>query len=375
MSDTSFVVSILAVFSLALFAVAPRLSEALVRYCARRLTSTIALRMEEEWLGELNAITNRPGKLAFSVALFLTRRQAFGTAGEDSMSVIQDHPTPRLFLVFGTRKAFLILTTLFFTVAGYGASFLLPVRYKSESMIQVGQQDMPREVVPGPTEEVIKNEISALQSLIQSRTNLLAIVHEFNLQAGRKDYPVDRVIEDLRKDISIRFTASNTTDSTGYFSLSYIGNDPKSAQSVTLKLTRLLINASNSNRENRLDGTRVFLRGQLDDVAERLTAKTDELARERAANGPEAGRILAIEYEMLVSTYKALLAKDEDSRLVMAMESQQKGATFLIVDEANLGTAVVPNRAAIAGIGALVGLLLGGMGIVGSHRKHRRALA
>ena len=95
----------------------------------------------------------------------------------------------------------------------------------------------------------------------------------------------------------------------------------------------------------------------------------------RAADGPEAARLLALDYEILESTYKSVFAKLEDAQMASALESEQRGEQFVIVDAAGLGAPVVPNRLAIAGLGALAGFVLGGMTVAGLGRRQRRALA
>jgi hypothetical protein len=145
------------------------------------------------------------------------------------------------------------------------------------------------------------------------------------------------------------------------------------AQKVTMKLTQQLINQTYRNRESRLFGTKDFLQSQLNKLATRLTDTGNQLARERATKRT-ANSILELDYELLVSTYKAVFAKHEDVQMMIDTE-KRRGATFVIVDPANLGKAVSPNRIAFAGVGGLVGLSLGGIAIVGTNRRQRRMVA
>ena len=368
MSDTTIVLILLGALGSILFAVAAPLSQVLVRSRARRLPKRIAGRMHEEWLGELNAIASRPGKLAFAIALFLTRRQAFAAPGEDSMSVIKDSRLGPL-SVFNSRKALLILPTVLFAIAAYGASFLLPVRYASESLIQIAREDVSKKFIGQFPEIPMQDSAQQFEQLLMSRTSILSIVREFP-QVVRQDLNMDRKIQAVRRDISLDFPPSGT-----YFRVRYVGDNPEIARMVAQKLTMFLLAQFNRQRENWYDGTAVFLRGQLADLADRVAETGDELDREHAAHGPKSGRVLAIDYEQLVATYKATLAKLEDVQMALALESQEKGTNLMIVDTANLGTPVVPNRTGIAGIGALVGLAVGGMALLGVNRRQRRALA
>lgn len=366
MSDASIVLIFLGVHGVLLFAGAPRLSETLVRAKGRRLPKRIAGRMEEEWLGELDAIASRPGKLAFAIALFLTRRQAFASPGEDSMSVIKDI---RPWTVFNGRKALLILPTLLFAFAAYGASFLLPVRYASEAMIQVARPAVSREFLGQFPELPINDFARHFEQLLLSRTSLLTIIRELP-EVVPKDLSMDRKVADLRNDISIKFVPAET-----YFRVRYVGENPELAQKVASRLSLNLIAAHNLQREHWYGSTAEFLQGQLAKLADRVTEKNGELGREHLANGRRSGSILAIDYEQLVATYKTTLAKLEDVQMAMDLEVQQKGAHLIVLDPAYLGTPIVPNRLLIAGLGALAGLGVGSMALMGVHRRQRRALA
>lgn len=375
MSDTTIIITILAVLGAALFGVASHASAALVRARARRLPIRIALRMEEEWLGELNAIESRPGKLAFAIALTLTRRQAFAAPGEDSMTEIHERTAGR-FAAFNGRKTLLVLTTTVFAIAAYGASFLLPVLYASESLILLRPREVPSSLVVDLIGGSVDERLKSIEQTVMSRTNLVEILREYP-QLGRQTLSMDRRIEALRKYISLSFNRSTgDTPSINYFRVRYVAPDPTLAQKVTSKLTLLFIKLDGERRESMIGGTRDFLERQLGVLAERLTDKGEELARERAAHGPEAGRILALDYDVLVSTYKTLSEKYADAKLAVALENEQKGGHFMVVDPANLPKQPVsPNRPAIAGIGALAGLALGGVAVFGLDRRRRRALA
>jgi uncharacterized protein involved in exopolysaccharide biosynthesis len=173
----------------------------------------------------------------------------------------------------------------------------------------------------------------------------------------------------------VLFSAWEGAHSTFSLRLRYVGSDPELAQKVTSKLMRFFIEQDNQNRESQVYGTRIFLQGALESLAEELTHKGDELARVRAAQGPEAARLLALDYNLLVSTYETVFAKHEEARMSERLERQQKGAQFVVVDPANVGTPVIPNRLAITGIGAFAGLVLGAMTVIGLDRRRQRALA
>jgi uncharacterized protein involved in exopolysaccharide biosynthesis len=110
------------------------------------------------------------------------------------------------------------------------------------------------------------------------------------------------------------------------------------------------------------------LKVKLEQLAVRVQKKGDELARHQAKNGPTAGGIIALDHELLVSSYKSMFAKHLDTELNAGLLE----ARFRILDAPQLGKEVTPNRAGFAGLGAFVGLAMGGMAVFGLDRRQRR---
>jgi uncharacterized RDD family membrane protein YckC len=81
-----------AALAVALLAAAPAVSAAVVRFRARRLPESLADRLGEEWLAELDPIDGRAAKLAFAFGLLLTTNRTFEAAVSSEVWV----PTPDL---------------------------------------------------------------------------------------------------------------------------------------------------------------------------------------------------------------------------------------------------------------------------------------
>jgi uncharacterized protein involved in exopolysaccharide biosynthesis len=120
-----------------------------------------------------------------------------------------------------------------------------------------------------------------------------------------------------------------------------------------------------------LEGSKSFLESQVALLAHRLTEKGQEIARER----PRPGSVQALDYDLLQARYRTLSEKLEEAKMVMDLDARQGGEKLSVVDPANPGKPVKPNRLAISGIGALVGFALGGTAAFGLYRRHRRVLA
>jgi hypothetical protein len=323
MSDTVTIVIVLAALVAVLFAAASPISAALVGNRARRLPTALALRMEEEWLSELNSISSRPGKLAFAVALILTRRRAFVAPGEIIVSEIA---------AFGSRKSLVILSTLVFAVATYGvASFLMPVQYESQALLLSKDQ-----------EELVLRQ-----------------AHGSSLLASVVDELPKLSIEELRNNVTVTPLPSSSGT---LFLLKYRAPDPDSAQLVTATLTKRLFERETQFRIDRAHDEERFLRGQLERLGDEIAVGT---ASSRAGGGK-----LALDHELQVASYKALFARHQDAKMAASLQRAQ----LAVVEPPEMGKPVGPNRIIYAVIGGLAGFLLAVMAVVSRRRRQPPAL-
>jgi uncharacterized protein involved in exopolysaccharide biosynthesis len=329
MIDTITILFVLASIGALVFVTAIPISKALVRLSARRLPAALALRMEEEWYGELNSINSRPGKLAFAVALILTRRREFVAHGEETVSEL----TP----AFGSRKSLVIVSTAVFAIAAYGASFLVPVRYESETVL----------ISTEPNNQV--------RQQITSRAILKDVVLSLRW--------TDSMIDDLRKNITVTSERLGfSPDSGSSFAVKYLGPDAASAQNALTQLDRALVQHHFQERVDRWSAERDFLKEELATLGKRI---------EKEGNGQAPGSIAALDHELLVSSYKSMFTTYQDAELNSALVEGQ----IRIMDAPQPGKEVTPNRAGFAGLGAFAGLTMGGMAVFGLDRRQRRLLA
>jgi uncharacterized protein involved in exopolysaccharide biosynthesis len=250
--------------------------------------------MEEEWRAELNAITSRPGKLAFAIALMLTPRKAFVALGEEAIAEINDRSVGGLTMV-GSWKSLLIISTASFGLAAYGLSFLLPVRYASEALILIRPQDVSKDVVQSDPEEPIEDRLARFQAQILSRRSLIAVLNEFELFEANESR--DRLVEKLRRDITVTIATPLSHVSSlvpisarqtpplqqrpqnvegsriNSLTIRYVGSEPLTAEKVTERVTHLFLMRHQQYRSERLFGTEEFLHSELEKLAKRLTEK------------------------------------------------------------------------------------------------------
>jgi hypothetical protein len=338
MNDTIIIAVVLAVVGMLLVVAAIPFSAALVRLSARRLPTTLALRMEEEWLGELNSIKSRLGKLAFGVALILTRRRSFIAAGEETM---RETAT-----VFGSRKSLVILSTLAFAIAAYGASFLVPVKYESDAlMISTERDDLG-------------------QKVMTSRSFLTSVVRFLNWK--------EDMVDDLRRNVTVTTEPLDEGRNTGStFVVKYLGSDAASAQQATSAVMSRFMELGLRQRFDQSTAAQDFMKAQLQQLAVRVQKKGDELAQHQGKYGATAGGVIALDHELLVSSYKAWFAKVLDGEMTAGLHEGR----FLILDGPQPGKEITPNRGGFAVLGAFAGLAIGSMAVFGLDFRRRRLLA
>ena len=277
----------------------------------------------------------RPGKLAFAVALILTRRGAFVAPGETT--VIETEAA------FGSWKSLIVLSTLACAIAGYAGSFLVPVRYESEVVLIRNERD-----------DIALKEMT-------SRSLLLGVVRSLNWK--------EDMVDDLRKNVTVTVEPLGEGASKGSsFVVKYLGRDSISAQKAANALARRFVELEMQRGPEQLTEEQV-MKTKLEQLALRVQKKGDEMAQHQAKQGATADGIIALEHELLVSSYKAWFAK------VLDKEMTSGSGGIRVLDTAQSGTEVAPNRAGLAGLGACLGLAMGGIAVFGLDHRQRRALA
>jgi polysaccharide biosynthesis transport protein len=138
------------------------------------------------------------------------------------------------------RRYFQFLIPFFIGwVAVWGASWFLPPRYKSGTLILVEQQTMPKDYVTPNVSDDLQERLQSITQQILSRTRLLHIIDEFNLYSGSRDHlDQDGKVDRMRKDIDITLVRDGS-DRVTAFNVYYSAAVPYTAQQVTSELTNL----------------------------------------------------------------------------------------------------------------------------------------
>ena len=103
----------------------------------------------------------------------------------------------------------------------WGASWVLPPRYLSSTLILVEQPTMPKDYVTPNVNDDLQERMQSITQQILSRTRLLHIIDQFNLYAASRSQPSpDQKVDRMRKDIDIELVRDARNQITA-FNVSY----------------------------------------------------------------------------------------------------------------------------------------------------------
>jgi polysaccharide biosynthesis transport protein len=147
----------------------------------------------------------------------------------------------------------------------WGVSWMLPAKYRSETVIIVEQQKVPEQYVVANIGDDLQQRLQSMSQQILSRTRLLRIIEQFHLYSDRHvSANADEVVDALRKDIQIELVESRGRSDLSAFKIAYLSQDPKMARDVVSQLSSLFIEENLKARQQQSEDTTEFLDSQLE---------------------------------------------------------------------------------------------------------------
>ena len=233
-------------------------------------------------------------------------------------------------------------------LAVWGASWVLPPRYRSGTLILVEQPSMPKDYVTPNVSDDLQERLQSITQQILSRTRLLHIIEDKHLYvtSGSRLTP-DEQVERMRKDIEIELVR-DPQSRVNAFNVYYSSRDPLVAQQVTSQLTNLFINENLEFRQRQSEGTTKFLESQLETARESLSVQEEKI---REFKGQHVGELPAqVESNLqILSGLQSQLRAEEDA---LNAAKQQRVYLQSLADQYRSLKVVSP-----AGDGTPIGLL------------------
>ncbi len=166
--------------------------------------------------------------------------------------------------------------------------------------------------------------MARIQQEILSSGNLRRIIDEFGLyREERKTRSADRVLELMRKDISItadKLDSVGSSKQPAAFRIGYQGSDPQLVAQVANRLTSLYIEQDLRIRSVQAEGTSEFLDGQLQDAKKTLEVLEAAVSSYKLKHNGE----LPQQYDTLVNTLSRLQVELESNRDAVNRAQQTK---------------------------------------------------
>jgi polysaccharide chain length determinant protein (PEP-CTERM system associated) len=182
---------------------------------------------------------------------------------------------PQEFLEIFLRRKWLIVFSILFIL--FGASVycvVTPERFKSSTTILVVPQRVPENYVKSTISIGIENRLGTIKQQVLSRTRLVAVMDELGLfKEDRKKYPVEEVVEDMRKRINIEVRHTDA------FTLSFVHENRQTAMLTTARLASFFIDENLKNREQQAVGTADFLDSQLQETKKKLEGQEERVKK------------------------------------------------------------------------------------------------
>jgi succinoglycan biosynthesis transport protein ExoP len=160
----------------------------------------------------------------------------------------------------------------------WSASWVLPSRYKSGTLILVEQPSMPKDYVTPNITDDLQSRLQSITQQILSRTRLLHIIDELNLYADQRGkVNPDELVDRMRKDIEIALVWDTNHSLITSFNIYFSSNDPHLAQQVTGELTNLFISENLELRQQKSEDTTKFLQQQLETARQNLAEQEEKV--------------------------------------------------------------------------------------------------
>jgi succinoglycan biosynthesis transport protein ExoP len=178
---------------------------------------------------------------------------------------------------------------LIFAFSGWllatGASWLLPPKYRSVTVILIEQQKIPEHYVEPNVASDLNYRLQSMSEQILSRTRLLGIIQDFRLygdEQGRSD--ADSLVARMRQNINIELVPTRRRDEFSAFKISFSDSNPFIAQKVTGELTSLFINENLRSRAQLSEDTTAFLENQLGEARKSLDVQEQRVREFRSSH-------------------------------------------------------------------------------------------
>jgi polysaccharide chain length determinant protein (PEP-CTERM system associated) len=175
------------------------------------------------------------------------------------------------------------LSTLFLGGLGWAASYALPKRYTSETMVLVEQPTVGPDYVKPVISEDLSQRLASMKEKILSVTRLQPVIEKLGLYAAdRSSVHIEDLVERLRKVVQIKPmepTPGTQSRQLPGFYVDVTFNNPQLAQQICTEITSMFLEQSATERKQQAKETTNFLSKQLEESKKSLDDQDAKLAQ------------------------------------------------------------------------------------------------
>jgi polysaccharide biosynthesis transport protein len=171
------------------------------------------------------------------------------------------------------RPWHILIPLVVLALAAVIASYVVPARYKSSTLILVDDDQVPEAIAAKVAPERLGRRLQTLKQQVLSRTRLETVIHELDPYHGQGQESMTAMVERMRGAIAVEVKGTDA------FGIEYSHKDPAMAQRVANRLTQLFIDETIHARRQQVEEANRFIETELDDARLQLSSREEALRR------------------------------------------------------------------------------------------------
>jgi polysaccharide chain length determinant protein (PEP-CTERM system associated) len=243
--------------------------------------------------------------------------------------------------IFLRRIWYIVIPFVIILVGAAIYAFTSPKEYRASTLVLVTPQKVPVDYVRPTVTSRIEDRLQSISQEIMSRTRLEQVISELKLYSEEgKSKSKEEIVELIRKNIQVEIKGKE-----GYFTISYIGKDPRIVTTVTNKLASLFIEENLKLREQQAQGTSEFLSVELNATKAKLDEQEKTIThfrRQYSGELPEQRDANLKVLEQLQLLYQRIgesLRSAQDRKLVI--QKQLSDTELLLASSPNIKDSMI----------------------------------
>jgi len=179
------------------------------------------------------------------------------------------------------RRMWYVIIPFVLVMAGASIyAITAPREYKASTLVLISPQKVPTAFVQTTVTSQVEERLQSIAQEVMSRTSLEKIITELRLyEKERKSLSKEEIVELMRKNIKVELPTTKRAEKTGFFSLSFIGDDPNTVATVANRLSSLFIEENLKVREQQASGTTEFMVNELAEAKAKLDKMEASVAK------------------------------------------------------------------------------------------------